>query len=128
MHTNECIVLISNSASAICHRPIWGPGAELSLIKPNFYERLSLSCRTLGHLSAVYCVLFDMTGKHIITVRIDCALFCMASTNFLKIIYVLTQFHCIGSGRFPRKNMECSRWPFTSHLERSHRRNHRLGD
>ncbi|XP_071444927.1 bromodomain and WD repeat-containing protein 3 isoform X2 [Hetaerina americana] len=32
-----------------------------------FYSRLRLFCRTLGHLSAVYCLLFDRTGKFMIT-------------------------------------------------------------
>lgn len=35
---------------------------------PNeFYSKKQLLRRTLGHLSAVYCVLFDRTGKYIIT-------------------------------------------------------------
>lgn len=35
---------------------------------PNeFYSKTQLLRRTLGHLSAVYCVLFDRTGKYIIT-------------------------------------------------------------
>lgn len=32
-----------------------------------FYSKTQLLRRTLGHLSAVYCVLFDRTGKYIIT-------------------------------------------------------------
>lgn len=32
-----------------------------------FYEKLSLLRRTLGHLSAVYCVLFERSGKYILT-------------------------------------------------------------
>ncbi|XP_046404459.1 bromodomain and WD repeat-containing protein 3-like isoform X2 [Ischnura elegans] len=32
-----------------------------------FYSRLRLFCRTLGHLSSVYCLLFDRTGKFVIT-------------------------------------------------------------
>jgi len=31
------------------------------------YTRIKLGCRILGHLSAVYCVLFDRTGRYIIT-------------------------------------------------------------
>lgn len=31
------------------------------------YEKLSLLRRTLGHLSAVYCVLFERSGKYILT-------------------------------------------------------------
>uniref|UniRef100_A0A182QQ37 Bromo domain-containing protein n=1 Tax=Anopheles farauti TaxID=69004 RepID=A0A182QQ37_9DIPT len=36
-------------------------------IPPTFYSKQNLQRRTLGHLSAVYCVLFDRTGKYIIT-------------------------------------------------------------
>lgn len=36
-------------------------------ITNEFYSKLQLLRRTLGHLSAVYCVLFDRTGKYIIT-------------------------------------------------------------
>lgn len=36
-------------------------------MNPNFYEKQSLLRRTLGHLSAVYCVLFDRSGKYILT-------------------------------------------------------------
>lgn len=32
-----------------------------------FYEKLGLLRRTLGHLSAVYCVLFERSGKYILT-------------------------------------------------------------
>jgi bromodomain and WD repeat domain containing protein 1/3 len=31
------------------------------------YTKIKLGCRTLGHLSAVYCVLFDRSGRFIIT-------------------------------------------------------------
>lgn len=36
-------------------------------ITNQFYTKAQLQRRTLGHLSAVYCVLFDRTGKYIIT-------------------------------------------------------------
>lgn len=36
-------------------------------ITNEFYTKTQLLRRTLGHLSAVYCVLFDRTGKYIIT-------------------------------------------------------------
>lgn len=37
------------------------------VIPPSFYSKMSLVRTTLGHLSAVYCVLFDRSGKYIIT-------------------------------------------------------------
>lgn len=36
-------------------------------IPTKFYCKMQLYRHTLGHLSAVYCVLFDRTGKYIIT-------------------------------------------------------------
>ncbi|XP_055677242.1 PH-interacting protein [Lutzomyia longipalpis] len=44
-----------------------GPIIRRLAIQPNFYEKQSLLRRTLGHLSAVYCVLFDRTGRYILT-------------------------------------------------------------
>lgn len=35
------------------------------------YGRVQQFCRTLGHLTAVYCVLFDRTGQYIFTVEIQ---------------------------------------------------------
>ena len=37
------------------------------MIPASFYKKLQLHRQTLGHLSAVYCVLYDRTGKYIIT-------------------------------------------------------------
>ncbi len=34
----------------------------------NLYSKMTQLTRALGHLSAVYCVLFDRTGQFIITV------------------------------------------------------------
>ncbi|GAB0097421.1 bromodomain and WD repeat-containing protein 3 [Sergentomyia squamirostris] len=44
-----------------------GPIVRRLAIQPNFYEKQSLLRRTLGHLSAVYCVLFDRSGRYILT-------------------------------------------------------------
>ena len=38
------------------------------------YENIKLHSRKLGHLSAVYCVLYDRTGEAIFTVRLLCNL------------------------------------------------------
>lgn len=37
------------------------------MIQSSFYSKLQLYRHTLGHLSAVYCVLYDRTGKYVIT-------------------------------------------------------------
>lgn len=44
-----------------------GPLSRRQAIPTKFYNKMNLYRRTLGHLSAVYCVLFDRTGKYIIT-------------------------------------------------------------
>lgn len=44
-----------------------GPITRRYIIQPNFYSKMCMLRRTLGHLSAVYCVLFDRSGRYIIT-------------------------------------------------------------
>ncbi|XP_039438167.1 PH-interacting protein [Culex pipiens pallens] len=44
-----------------------GPIVRRLAIPSSFYSKQMLQRRTLGHLSAVYCVLFDRSGKYIIT-------------------------------------------------------------
>lgn len=44
-----------------------GPLSRREAIPTKFYNRMQLYRHILGHLSAVYCVLFDRTGKYIIT-------------------------------------------------------------
>ncbi|KAG8230490.1 hypothetical protein J437_LFUL013532, partial [Ladona fulva] len=41
--------------------------ARRHAVPVKFYSKQRLFCRTLGHLSAVYCLLFDRTGKFMIT-------------------------------------------------------------
>lgn len=47
---------------------IGGPMFRKFIVTPSFYNHLQLQRQTLGHLSAVYCLLFDHTGKYIVTV------------------------------------------------------------
>ncbi|KAG7201707.1 hypothetical protein KM043_004433 [Ampulex compressa] len=44
-----------------------GPLCRREAIPTKFYSKMQLYRHTLGHLSAVYCVLYDRTGKYIIT-------------------------------------------------------------
>ncbi|XP_063225616.1 PH-interacting protein isoform X2 [Bacillus rossius redtenbacheri] len=44
-----------------------GPLVRRQAISPKLYSRQQLLCRTVGHLSAVYCLLYDRTGRYIIT-------------------------------------------------------------
>lgn len=48
-------------------REISGPLSRREAVPTKFYNKMQLYRHTLGHLSAVYCVLFDRTGKYIIT-------------------------------------------------------------
>lgn len=45
-----------------------GPLIRKQAVPSSFYSKVTLLRQTLGHLSAVYCVLFDRSGKHIVTV------------------------------------------------------------
>lgn len=47
---------------------ISGPLHRKYIVNPTFYSNLQLQRQTLGHLSAIYCILFDRSGKYIITV------------------------------------------------------------
>jgi len=49
-------------------RELTGSLHQTTSTPPRLYGRVQLFCRTLGHLSAVYCVLFDRTGNYIFTV------------------------------------------------------------
>nr|CAD7567211.1 unnamed protein product [Timema californicum] len=44
-----------------------GPLQRRQVISPRLYSKQQLLCRTVGHLSAVYCLLFDCSGRYIIT-------------------------------------------------------------
>ncbi|XP_012278096.1 PH-interacting protein isoform X2 [Orussus abietinus] len=44
-----------------------GPISRHEAVPTKFYSKMQLYRHTLGHLSAVYCVLYDRTGKYVIT-------------------------------------------------------------
>lgn len=48
-----------------------GPLSRRFIVSPNLYSALQFQRRTLGHLSAVYCLLFDYSGRYIITVSVS---------------------------------------------------------
>lgn len=56
-----------NIVKVLYGRESAGPIDRKLAIPTSFYSKQTLQRRTLGHLSAVYCVLFDRTGKYIIT-------------------------------------------------------------
>lgn len=57
---NLCLSLISRENS--------GPLTQKQLLPTKYYENYSKFRRLLGHLSSVYCVAFDRTGRYIFTV------------------------------------------------------------
>ncbi len=60
-----------NIVNVLFGRQSSGPLVRRQAIPPSFYNKQELLRRTLGHLSAVYCVLFDRTGQYILTVSIS---------------------------------------------------------
>lgn len=56
-----------NIVQVLFGRETSGPPSRKHLISSRMYTRTHLLNRTLGHLSAVYCLLFDHTGRYIIT-------------------------------------------------------------
>ncbi|CAG9789743.1 unnamed protein product [Diatraea saccharalis] len=44
-----------------------GAGAGRGVMSPRMLAGLQLQRRTLGHLSAVYCLVFDCTGRYVVT-------------------------------------------------------------
>ena len=45
-----------------------GRCTEAQLVQPELFKSVNNHKRILGHLSAVYCVCFDRTGRYILTV------------------------------------------------------------
>lgn len=56
-----------NVLSSLISREISGPKSITHLWPANFYGKYKQYCRRIGHLSAVFCVLFDRTGRYIFT-------------------------------------------------------------
>ncbi|XP_057373055.1 bromodomain and WD repeat-containing protein 3-like [Daphnia carinata] len=56
-----------NAVSLLFGREFTGSFDQRAIAPAKLYSRVQLFCRTLGHLSAVYCVLFDRTGQYIFT-------------------------------------------------------------
>lgn len=59
--------LIFPSVHVLQGRENSGPMSRQEAIPTKFYSKMQLYRHTLGHLSAVYCVLYDRTGKYIVT-------------------------------------------------------------
>lgn len=57
-----------NLEKVLIGREYGGPVRRKLLVPISLYGKTKLLKRTVGHLSSVYCVLFDRTGRYIITV------------------------------------------------------------
>lgn len=73
----------SSSVKILQGRENSGPLARREAVPSRFYSRLQLYRHTLGHLSAVYCVLYDRTGQYIITGADDLLVKVWSSTDGL---------------------------------------------
>ncbi|KAK4883678.1 hypothetical protein RN001_006997 [Aquatica leii] len=62
-------------------RQMSGQTTRSLIAGPNRYSNLQLQRRTLGHLSAVYCLLFDRTGRFIVTGADDLLIKVWSSTS-----------------------------------------------
>ncbi|XP_011188273.2 bromodomain and WD repeat-containing protein 3 [Zeugodacus cucurbitae] len=58
---------IHNLQKVLIGREYGGPVRRKLLVPISLYNKTKLLKRTVGHLSSVYCVLFDRTGRYIIT-------------------------------------------------------------
>lgn len=59
-----------NIVNVLHGRQSAGPLQRRQAVPTTFYKNITLQRQTLGHLAAVYCVLFDRSGKYIITVSL----------------------------------------------------------
>lgn len=106
-----------NIVNVLYGRESAGPIIRRQAIPTRFYVNQNLLRRTLGHLSAVYCVLFDRSGKYIITVN--------NFTKFRKEICINLINNILGRWWFTRQTLECNWRSPLNYFPRSICRNHR---
>ncbi|CAG9840158.1 unnamed protein product [Diabrotica balteata] len=63
------IKLSFNLVNSLRSREISGPLTRHRTITPKLFTSMQIQRTTVGHLSSVYCLLFDHSGKYIITVN-----------------------------------------------------------
>lgn len=73
----SCLVLLLTpcmwiAVQVLQGREIAGPLQRRQAVPTHLYSKQQLFSRTLGHLSAVYCLLFDRSGRYVITVSVLC--------------------------------------------------------
>ncbi|CAB0011603.1 unnamed protein product, partial [Nesidiocoris tenuis] len=59
--------LLRTKLHSILGQTISGPSSSRHLVPPKTYSRFQLIKRTTGHLTAIYCILFDRSGLYLIT-------------------------------------------------------------
>ncbi|KAH0630960.1 hypothetical protein JD844_004374, partial [Phrynosoma platyrhinos] len=69
------------SVNIICARQTTGYGRFSHLFPSSFYQHIKMHKRILGHLSSVYCVAFDRSGRRIFTGSDDCLVKIWATDN-----------------------------------------------
>uniref|UniRef100_A0A8D0DKY4 Bromodomain and WD repeat domain containing 3 n=1 Tax=Salvator merianae TaxID=96440 RepID=A0A8D0DKY4_SALMN len=70
-----------NVVNIICARQSTGYGRFHHLFPTSFYQHIKMHKRILGHLSSVYCVAFDRSGRRIFTGSDDCLVKIWATDN-----------------------------------------------
>uniref|UniRef100_A0A803U0X6 Bromodomain and WD repeat-containing protein 1 n=1 Tax=Anolis carolinensis TaxID=28377 RepID=A0A803U0X6_ANOCA len=70
-----------NVVNIICARQTTGYGRFSHLFPSSFYQHIKMHKRILGHLSSVYCVAFDRSGRRIFTGSDDCLVKIWATDN-----------------------------------------------
>lgn len=56
------------------------------VVTNKFYSRIQLYFRSVGHLSAVYCMLFDRTGKYVHHVFCFCFSLCLHTSFAVNVL------------------------------------------
>ncbi|KAJ7310307.1 hypothetical protein JRQ81_007211 [Phrynocephalus forsythii] len=70
-----------NVVNIICARQLTGYGRFSHLFPSSSYQHIKMHKRILGHLSSVYCVAFDRSGRRIFTGSDDCLVKIWATDN-----------------------------------------------
>lgn len=63
----KVLILLLSLVRVLQGREHAGPVSRRDAIPTKFYSKMGLYRHTLGHLAAVYCLLYDRTGKYVIT-------------------------------------------------------------
>lgn len=82
-------ILIPFTVQSVHARTASAVGCANKTVPTSVYSKLTMHDRKLGHLSAVYCISFDRTGKYIFTVSLVSS---WCRSYIYKIISKITSF------------------------------------